>query len=316
MPPWVPWIVEITGIDPPPMIITLKPPEKGSSIVIITGSGDPNDCDLVAEFLKEDMVKALPDYSQDGKGPPGWWEHKETKKKYFCDLSKRIDDPFQPCVKNALECLFRPYFGGMWKPPQADCSSYWPNGWSGNQTEVCVENCFPDRTAIYESYMSNGTLQVTFDASGQLVATGTGSAVVVLRLWWNDRPWTHGTAIDSIEVAGKTFTRVGRSGEQTETITVSSAGTIPVAFTGLHAANSPLLIKDNGTRICMLDGHGNDCNANFSIVSTNLSADHAYDSQGAKAGYTLTNTKPAFYILKNPIAVSYTHLTLPTKRIV
>ena len=79
MPPWVPWIVEITGIDPPPMIITLKPPEKGSSIVIITGSGDPNDCDLVAEFLKEDMVKALPDYSQDGKGPPGWWEHKETK---------------------------------------------------------------------------------------------------------------------------------------------------------------------------------------------------------------------------------------------
>ena len=301
MPPWVPWIVEITGIDPPPMIITLKPPEKGSSIVIITGSGDPNDCDLVAEFLKEDMVKALPDYSQDGKGPPGWWEHKETKKKYFCDLSKRIDDPFQPCVKNALECLFRPYFGGMWKPPKTDCDAYWPNGWSGNQDEVCVKNCFPDRIPIYESLDSTGTINVTFNSTGQLVATGSGSVEVILKLWWNDRPWTHGTAIDSIEVAGKTFTRVGRSGEQTETITVSSAGTIPVIFTGLHSANSTLNILDDNTRICMLDGHGSDCNANFTIVSTNASADHAYYQTGAKAGYTLTNTEPGFYILRDPI---------------
>ena len=301
MPPWVPWIVKITGIDPPPMIITLKPPERGSSVVIITGSGDPNDCDLVAAFLKEDMVKALPDYSQDGKGPPGWWEHKETKKKYFCDLSKRIDDPFQPCVKNALECLFRPYFGGMWKPPKTDCDAYWPNGWSGNQDEVCVKNCFPDRIPIYESLDSTGTLNVTFDSSGQLVATGSGSVEVILKLWWNDRPWTYGTAIDSIEVGGKTFTRVGRSGEQTETITVSSAGTIPVVFTGLHSANSTLNILDDNTRICMLDGDGNDCNANFTIVSTNASADHAYYQTGAKAGYTLTNTEPGFYILRDPI---------------
>ena len=81
----------------------------------------------------------------------------------------------------------------------------------------------------------------------------------------------------------------------------ATAGTTAVSFTGLHSANSPLTIVDNNTRICMKDGDGNDCNANFSIVSINLAADHAYDTKGAKAGYSLTNTKPAFYILKDPI---------------
>ena len=131
--------------------------------------------------------------------------------------------------------------------------------------------------------MSNGTLQVTFDASGQIVATGSGSAVVVLRIWCNDRPWTHGTAIDSIQVGADTWTRTGRSGEVVKSINLSSAGTTAVSFTGLHSANSPLTIVDNNTRICMKDGDGNDCNANFQIVSTNADADHAYYSTGAKA---------------------------------
>ena len=301
IPPWVPWIVEITGCPHPPTQITLKPPPPGKMTWITIVTDDPNDCELVAAFLEKDEVKHLPDYSQDGKGPPGWWEHKETGKKYYCDTNIRENPDWDKCVKNALDCLFRPYFGGMWQPPKTDCDAYWPNGWSGNQTEVCVKNCFPNRIPIYESYMSTGTLAVTFDATGQLVATGSGTVDVILKLQWNDRPWTYGTAIDSIDVGGKTFTRVGRSGEQIETITLTTAGTTAVAFTGLHSANSTLLIKDNGTRICMLDGHGSDCNANFSIVSTSAAADHAYYSTGAKAGYVLTNTSPAFYILRDPI---------------
>ena len=300
-PPWVPWIVELTGSPTPPLNITLKPPTTGKMVQLILTDPDPNDCELVAEFLEKDEVKHLPDYTQDGKGPPGWWEHKDTGKKYFCDLKVKENPDWDNCVKNALECLFRPYFGGMWQPPKTDCDSYWPNGWSGNQTEVCVKNCFPDRIPIYESLMSTGTLSVSFDASGQLVATGSGTADVILKLQWNDRPWTYGTAIDSIAVGGKTFTRVGRSGEQIETITLTAAGTTAVAFTGLHSANSTLTIVDNNTRICMKDGDGNDCNANFQIVSTNAAADHAYYSTGAKAGYTLTNTSPAFYILRDPI---------------
>mgnify|MGYP003333830446 CR=1 FL=1 len=93
--------------------------------------------------------------------------------------------------------------------------------------------------------------------------------------------------------------KVGRSGEQTETITVSSSGTIAVAFTGLHSANSTLNIVDDNTRICMLDGGGSDCNANFTIVSTNASADHAYYNSGAKAGYTFP--KPLIEIHGKPM---------------
>ena len=309
-PPWVPWIIERTGHPEFGLTFTIgggKPP--GTPIIVTLTKED--DCKLVVVLLEQKKIRNLPDYSEPGKPAPGWWEHKDTLEKYYCDLSKPMDPPFKECVKNALECMFRPYFGGMWKPPKSNCSSYWPNGWSGNQTEVCVENCFPDRTAIYESYMSNGTLQVTFDASGQLVATGTGSAVVVLRLWWNDRPWTHGTAIDSITIGSETWTREGRSGEVTKTINITGAGTTAVSFTGLHGANSPLTIVDNNTRICMKDGHGNDCNANFGIVSTNLAADHSYYCKGmtsnctptgARNGnYNLTNTKPGFYVLRDEI---------------
>ena len=302
LPEWIPWIVEITGIPTPPVVITLHPPERGSAIIIVDASTKKNDCQYVSEYLAQNKLKALPDYEELPDYPaPGWWEHVDTGERWYCDLSKDIPDKFKTCVRNALECLFRPYYGGMWKPPKTDCDAYWPNGWSGNQEYVCVKNCFPDRVPIYESFDSTGTINVTFNSTGQLVATGSGSVEVILKLWWNDRPWTHGTAIDSIDVAGKTFTRVGRSGEQTETITVSSAGTIPVSFTGLHSANSTLNILDDNTRICMLDGHGSDCNANFTIVSTNASADHAYYNTGAKAGYTLTNTEPAFYILRDPI---------------
>ena len=299
-PPWVPWISTLIGWDPP-VKVTVKPPDLGDPVIIVK-IGPEDQCEKVARLLQLDLLRPLTDYEEPGFPAPGWWEHKETGEKLYCDLDKgNIDDPFKKCVRNALDCLFRPYLGGMWQPPKADCSAYWPNGWSGNQTEVCVENCYPDRIPIYESYDASGTLAVSFDASGQLVATGTGAAVVILKLQWNDRPWTYGTAIDSIQVGADTWTRTGRSGEVIKSINLSSAGTTAVSFTGLHSANSPLTIVDNNTRICMKDGDGNDCNANFSIVSTNLSADHAYDSQGAKAGYTLTNTKPAFYILKNPI---------------
>tara|TARA_B100001173_G_scaffold251944_1_gene222975 strand:+ start:832 stop:5694 length:4863 start_codon:yes stop_codon:yes gene_type:complete len=300
-PPWVPWIVELTGGPPPPVTITIKPPPPGDPTFFVTTTTTDDQCDLVAKFLREKKIRNLPDYSEPGFPAPGWWEHIETYVKYYCDLSKPMDGPFKECVKNALECLFRPYFGGMWKPPKANCSAYWPNGWSGNQTEVCVENCFPDRLPVYESYNSTGTLNVVFDASGQLVATGSGSAVVVLKLQWNDRPWTYGTAIDQIDIGSETWVREGRSGHVSKTVNITTAGTTAVSFTGLHSANSPLTIVDNNTRICMKDGDGNDCNANFSIVSINLAADHAYDTKGAKAGYTLTNTKPAFYVLKDPI---------------
>ena len=96
-------------------------------------------------------------------------------------------------------------------------------------------------------------------------------------------------------MGGKQWTRTGRSGEEIQTLAISGPGTISITMNGNSGG---FTIVDNNTRICMKDTHGSDCNANFSIVSTNIGADHAYDPQGAKSGYTLTT-------------VSYTLLQLP-----
>ena len=61
-------------------------------------------------------------------------------------------------------------------------------------------------------------------------------------------------------------------------------------------------IVDNGRRICMKDLDGNDCNANFTIVSTNNGADHAYHTQSTPPpGYVLTKQTPVFWVLKDEI---------------
>ena len=307
-PPWLPWLITWTGAPCSPYFcfpITLDPPPPGKPPMPPVHGPGPDDCDLVAKYLKMDKLRDLPDYEEvrDGKllKSPGWWEHVETGEKYYCDISTKIDIEWNECVRNAMECMFRPYFGGRWQPPRADCSAYWPKGWSGNLTEICVQNCYPDRIPIYESFLSSGTLNVTFNSVGDLVATGSGTATVVLKLQWNDRTSTYGTAVGTISLGGKTWTQSGRSGEEIHTLNLTSAGTTSISFTGLNAANNPLVILDNNTRLCLKDGGGSDCNANFSIVSVNLGADHAYDPQGAKAGYALTNSKPGFYILKDPI---------------
>jgi len=302
LPDWGPWMYKEFGWLPP-MKLTLQPPPT-----LIVSLGPDDQCDQVRKLLQLNLLRPLKDYSLPGFPSPGWWEHIETGEKYYCDLDKGLaGDPFKTCVRNALDCLFRPYLGGAWQPPKANCDAYWPNGWSGNQTEVCVENCFPDRIPIYESALSSGTIQTSFDGSGNLIATGSGTGVAVLKLQWNDNPNTHGVAIDNIQMGGKQWTRTGRSGEEIQTLAISGPGTISITMNGNSGG---FTIVDNNTRICMKDTHGSDCNANFSIVSTNIGADHAYDPNGAKQGYTLTNAKPAFYILAQPIS----NVTVPLFR--
>ena len=291
-------VLDLIGLKHPTPTLTVKWPDPTDMSTIITTGIPEDDCDEVFDLLKKSKARELPEYSQDGKGPPGWWENIETKEKLYCKLRQDRDDKWNECVRNALECMFRPYFGGGWKPPKADCEAYWPSGWSGNKSEICVENCFPDRIPIYESTLNDGGLAVQFDSSGNLVATGTGTAVVVLKLQWNDRPWTYDVAIDTIQMGGLTWTRTGRSGEEIKTLNLTGAGTTSITMNGNSGGFS---IVDNNTRICMRDLDGQDCNANFIITNANINGDHAYDPQGAKAGYNLTKTTPAFWILRDEI---------------
>ena len=58
---------------------------------------------------------------------------------------------YEQCVKDALDCLFRPYALGTWRPPKASCSQVtYPTGWYGDGREICIKNCVPERVPVYE----------------------------------------------------------------------------------------------------------------------------------------------------------------------
>ncbi len=106
-------------------------------------------------------------------------------------------------------------------------------------------------------------IQVTFDSNGDLISSGgTGSASVSLELNWNDNPNTAGTAVDTIQFGGKTWTQTGQTGIETHTVTITGSGTNNVTYNGITGG---FTVEDNGTRLCMKDNDGSDCNANFII---------------------------------------------------
>ena len=64
------------------------------------------------------------------------------------DCTRRYD--YEQCIKDHIDCIFRPYAGGAWKPPQADCDTYVPKKHFGYTKKICVENCVAERIPIYE----------------------------------------------------------------------------------------------------------------------------------------------------------------------
>ena len=70
-------VLDLIGLTHPTPTLTLKWPDPGDMTWIVT-TGDPEDqCDEVFDLIKKSKARELPDYSQDGKGPPGWWENIE-----------------------------------------------------------------------------------------------------------------------------------------------------------------------------------------------------------------------------------------------
>ena len=272
--------------------IVIKLPDPNDTSLTMTWGGSDDQCAEVVRLKVKGLLKNLNN---------GYWEHIQTKEQYYCPDDGSQNTDWERCVRNSLECLFRPYFGAAWTPPKADCSTHSMNGWSGNRTEICVENCFPERIPIYESKMDVAQpATVIFDSNGDLVSTGTaGTATVVLRYWWNDNPNTANTAVSNIQVSGTTITQTGRSGSVTETITINVPGTTSVTYTGLTGG---FTVEDGGNRLCLKDYDGNDCNGNFKIEAALSAGDHAYDDSAAPgAGYTATSSGQAFYVLKYEI---------------
>lgn len=144
-------------------------------------------------------------------------------------------------------------------------------------------------------------LNVKFAADGNsLEVEGDFSGQVELTLEWDDNPNTNGTAVDTITLGGQTWTQSGEEGSESNTISVIGGQSYPISYTGLHPDNNPIKVEDNGARLCLKDGDGNDCNANFKVSNT---------LSGAQIGKSLwSSTGDAFAVWTNPM-----QCTLPCK---
>ena len=223
--------------------------------------------------------------------------YNEYGEEISCDKDKNKD--LEDCIKNHLDCLFKPFVGGAWKPPKADCDSFVPQSMFGVTKKICVRDCVTERIGVYQHVLGGTpTATASFSDKDTITVTGTGTCLVTLEHRWKDQEWTAGTAVDTIAVGGVTFTRSGTRGKTTNTLSLT-AGNYPITYGGLHPTGG-YNIETNveyGTNktVVFRDGHGSDVNGRFSILSSNIASDHMYSiSSSAPGGYVAGNI-PHFY---------------------
>lgn len=132
-------------IDQPPpgpkLVIKLADPNDPRPYI---GLGNNDDCAEVLRLRVRGQVESLGNNR---------WRNTQTGKVLICKDTVRDQDlDWERCVRNTLDCFFKPYVGNGWKPSKASCSTHWPNNWSANLDRVCVKNCFPKRIPVYETY--------------------------------------------------------------------------------------------------------------------------------------------------------------------
>lgn len=108
------------------------------------GDGGDDDCERVVKLRIRGKVEDI---------GGGYWRviGSDPEEILYCPTDNGGALEWEKCVRKTLECTFKPYLGGGWSPAKASCEGFHPRGWSANKTEVCIENCFPERLPVYES---------------------------------------------------------------------------------------------------------------------------------------------------------------------
>ena len=109
------------------------------------------------------------------------------------------------------------------------------------------------------------------DSNLELVVTGTGD--VTLELDWDDDKSRNGKAVGRIQVAGEKFKQDGDKGNEEKTIKVGGNDTTEVVGSGGY------IVNDDNNKVEMKDGHGDDINSTFSIVSSTNNARFSDDGK-------------------------------------
>ena len=116
----------------------------------------------------------------------------------------------------------------------------------------------------------NGEVTPSFDNSGKLNVTGTGSSLGTFTLEWDDDPNAFGLAIETVEFGGQIWIRDGGGevGNTTKNVLLEAGQTYDVKLNGNSGGYTV-----SGNKIILKDKDGNDTNATFKIdsVSNNVS---------------------------------------------
>lgn len=147
------YIPEMPWLDGGLIIKTPDPNDHTSAVFL----GDGDDCAEVMRLRVRGQVEGIGNYR---------WRNIKTGEILYCkDTNRDQDLDWERCVRNSLDCFFRPYIGGRWTPPKQDADTFYPNNWSANKDRVCVKNCFPPRIPIYET-KSGGKHTYSLTGSG------------------------------------------------------------------------------------------------------------------------------------------------------
>ena len=257
-------------------------------------SGD--DCDIIAKMAPMGLLVDLGN---------GYWEDPKTKRVYYCEgVPHEQNLPWEACVLNTLECLFKPYMGGNWKPPKADCDTMYPRGWSGTKDEFCIANCFPDRVPIMEARSGNDavTLQISPFSNGfhnKRVATARSDGSwngKKKRLEGGNQIFTSGGTISWTQSFGGASVSINATG-------INDGGEWDSEWWFSYSGSLPALgTKQNFT----LNGQKNSVTVQFKVIAAGSAGqDHTYwntdDGNVAPVGYTSSENNPQFYVLRQPI---------------
>jgi len=273
--------------------ITVQPPQPPTGKTWVTIGKPKNDCIEVAELDARGLLNQI---------EKGKYQHVKTGVIYLCDdADMPVDLRWERCVREATECMMRPYIGGQWTPPKADCEGYNMTGWSSNKGEVCIKNCFPDRLPVYEHRLNSGGINVRMNHRNQNgMWAGTVQTTDQYGQWTNRKVFNEGGA--------QIF-----SNSTTQSITTSSGGiTVNVSVTPINDGND----WDSEWWISSWTGTaavGTTWTYNFNVgnntayldfeVVGQKEGDHLYTNENVSpSGYSLTQSEPVFHVLKEPIA--------------
>ena len=167
----------------------------------------------------------------------------------------------------------------------------YPTVLDGNEGGFSIDNggkriCLRDRDGSDCNaslwILNDEGVTATFDASANLVITGSGAGSVTFRFDYNDDAGNAGRSINHI-VVGASQALTHSKGVRSGSVSTSFAVAAGTTYSGLVTNSSGgYTIMGNGQRVCFKDLDGNDCNAELKITSivqdtttTNLATDNA-----------------------------------------